>query len=80
MLQGFLFLRNGVFPLLLSQFIGGRLHRFRCGIHILLKSGKTLIFVAQLSSVQAARQREGLIVQLALHIGKELGRLIGLLS
>src|SRR6185312_10685320 len=78
-LQGFLFIRQGVLPFLLLQFFRGRLHGSGGGIHVFHKTAELLVLLGQLAALHASRERPGLIAQLGLHPGKKFGRVGGFL-
>ncbi len=73
-LERFLFGHQCFLPLLTLQLIDRRAHGFGGGVHIPLETAELLVLNVQLAALHAARQGIGLVAQLTLNLGEELGR------
>ncbi len=78
-LQRLLLMGDGVLPLLLLQRLRGGTHRLGGGDHVLFEIADCLHLIGQLTGLQAAGKRHGLIAQGGLGLVQQLGDLGGLL-
>ena len=67
-LQRLLFVRNGVLPLLLLEFLRGRAHRVGGSGHLFLKRAELAILSGELARLEPARERKRLVAQRGLSV------------
>ena len=78
-LQGFLFARQRVLPLLLLQLLRGRAHRSGCRVHVLHETIELFILLGQFAALHAPGKRSCLFAEFGLHSGKKFRGIGGFL-